>query len=108
MISAEFLTLPGGQLTGFYIKGHAGFGEEGEDIVCAAVSSAVYLVVNAIIEVLKVEPLVLQAEEGEMLFRAGLRDQPRCRDFLAALKLHLTGLEEQYPEYLTVNYSEEQ
>lgn len=99
--------MPGGQVTGFHIKGHAGFGEAGEDIVCAAVSSAAYLVANAIVEVLKVEPLVLRAEEGDMLFRAGLSDELRCRDFLAGLKLHLTGLEEQYPEYIKVSYSEE-
>ncbi|MGI6001300.1 MAG: ribosomal-processing cysteine protease Prp, partial [Candidatus Merdisoma sp.] len=27
-----------GQYAGFVIEGHAGYGEEGEDIVCAAVS----------------------------------------------------------------------
>ncbi|MFR7477837.1 MAG: ribosomal-processing cysteine protease Prp, partial [Acutalibacteraceae bacterium] len=32
-----------GFFTGFTVKGHAGYSEEGSDIVCAAVSSAVYM-----------------------------------------------------------------
>lgn len=43
MIQAEFLMAEGGAAAGFHITGHAG-GEAGTDIVCAAVSSAAYLV----------------------------------------------------------------
>ena len=35
-------------LCGFSVSGHAGYGTEGNDIVCAAVSSAVMLVCNAV------------------------------------------------------------
>lgn len=35
---------------GFEISGHAGYGTEGNDIVCAAVSSCTMLVCNAITE----------------------------------------------------------
>lgn len=37
-----------GALCGFSVSGHAGCGFEGNDIVCAAVSSAVMLVCNAV------------------------------------------------------------
>ncbi|MDE7194288.1 MAG: ribosomal-processing cysteine protease Prp [Oscillospiraceae bacterium] len=37
-----------GVLCGFSVSGHAGCGSEGNDIVCAAVSSAVMLVCNAV------------------------------------------------------------
>ena len=37
-----------GQYTGFSIEGHAGYGEEGEDIVCAAVSVLSLNTLNAI------------------------------------------------------------
>ncbi len=37
-----------GALYGFSVSGHAGCGFEGNDIVCAAVSSAVMLVCNAL------------------------------------------------------------
>ena len=82
---------------GFRMEGHAGFAEEGEDIVCAAVSSAAYLTVNTLTEVRHIAPLSLRAEEGEMFFRIEPKDEPICRDMLRGLKLHLTTLEEQYP-----------
>ena len=46
MIRIQFLAPPEGGLQGFFLEGHAGYGEAGTDIVCAAVSSAVYLTVN--------------------------------------------------------------
>lgn len=36
--------------TGFSISGHAGYGTEGNDIVCAAVTSAVELTCNTVTE----------------------------------------------------------
>lgn len=106
MIQIDFLTLPSGRLLGFSMAGHAGYGEEGEDIVCAAVSSAAYLTVNTITEILHVAPLALRVEEGEMFFRIEQKDEPSCREYLAGLKLHLTQLEEQYSGYLRVEYLE--
>ncbi len=38
----------GNALVGFTVTGHAGYGVEGTDIVCAAVSSAVMLVCNTV------------------------------------------------------------
>lgn len=106
MIKVDFLIPPDGKLLGFRIEGHSGYGEEGADIVCAAVSSAAYLTVNTITDVLFITPMSLRAEEGDMFFRLEERDEPGCRELLAGLKLHLTSLEEQYPEYITVNYLE--
>ena len=51
MIRAEFFS-QAGRLTGFTVSGHAGYADAGEDIVCAAVSSAVQLTANGITEVL--------------------------------------------------------
>ena len=41
-----------------------------------------------------------------MFFRIELKDEPVCRALLAGLKLHLVGLEEQYPDNIHVNYLE--
>ena len=106
MIFADFLTLADGRLTGFRVAGHAEYAVSGEDIVCAAVSSAAYLVVNAVTDVVGVTPLSLRAEEGELFFRIEPKDEPVCRVLLTGLKLHLTGLEEQYPDNIHVNYME--
>lgn len=104
MIEVGFLTHTGG-LLGFHITGHAG-GAAGTDIVCAAVSSAAYLVANTVTEVMGAVPRELTAEEGDMLLRLSLEDVPKCRTVLLGLRLHLTGLEEQYPEDIRVSYME--
>lgn len=106
MIRADFLILPDGRMLGFRLNGHAGWGEEGTDIVCAAVSSAAYLTVNTVTDVLSVTPLALRAGEGDMLLRLEERDEPACRTVLQGLKLHLCGLEEQYPSHIKVSYLE--
>ena len=106
MIRVDFLTPPDGKPLGFRIEGHSDYSEEGTDIVCAAVSSAAYMAVNTVTEILSVSPLSLRAEEGDMFFRIEERDEPACRQILAGLKLHLVSLEEQYPEYLQVDYLE--
>lgn len=105
MIEAGFLTPPDGRVLGFRIAGHAG-GEAGTDIVCAAVSSAAYLVANTVTEVLAVTPLSLRADDEGMFLRLEPRDEPMCRALLEGLRLHLQGLEEQYPEDIRVGYIE--
>ena len=106
MICVYFLVPPQGGAVGFSMEGHAGMGEAGQDIVCAAVSSAAYLVVNTLTGVCRVTPLSLRVEEGRMFFRVEPKDEPRCRDLLAGFKLHLQALEEQYPQAVRVAYME--
>ncbi len=106
MICAEFLAEPGGRVLGFSITGHSDLGEEGEDILCASVSSAAYLTANAVTEILKVSPASLRVRDGDMLLQVEPKDEPRCRDFLSALRLHLIALEGQYPGNLQVDYRE--
>ena len=93
-------------IVGFTLDGHAGAGVSGQDIVCAAVSSAAYLTVNTITDVAGVSPLSVRVEDGELFFRIEPKDEPVCRVLLTGLKLHLTGLEEQYPDNIHVNYLE--
>lgn len=106
MIRIQFLTRPEGGLEGFIMEGHAECGEAGQDIVCAAVSSAAYLVANTLTEIRRVTPLSLRVGEGEMFFRIEPKDEPLCRDLFQGLKLHLVGLEEQYPQAIQVGYLE--
>ena len=49
----------GGQLTGFSVRGHAGYAPEGSDIVCAAVSVLTTTCVNALEAVAGVVPEVV-------------------------------------------------
>ena len=102
MIRAEFFADAQGTLLGFSVTGHAGLAESGEDILCAAV----YMTVNTVLEILHIVPVSLRAEEGDMLFRISERDARLCTTLLSGFKLHLLGLEEQYPENLCVSYTE--
>ncbi len=106
MITVGFLVSRLDGTVGFTIQGHSGLGEQGSDVLCAAVSSAAYLTVNTITDVLHVTPLTLRALEGDMFLRIEPKDEPICRDVLTGLKLHFQNLEEQYPEELRVSYVE--
>ena len=102
MIRVDFFTAKDGGLNGFQIKGHSGSAASGEDIVCAAVSSAAYLTANTITEILHADASVF-VDDGEMALRLPKKSVSQCGDLLAGLKL---SLEEQYPENIHVNYTE--
>ena len=105
MICVQILTLDCEEFVGFSIRGHADYGEAGTDIVCAAVSSAAYLVTNTVTEVLHADAQV-SVLDSQMKLQVTRRDAPLCRDLFAGFKLHLLGLEEQYPENIRVSYLE--
>lgn len=106
MIDVDFFVLPAGSLTGFRITGHSGYAENGADIVCAAVSSAAFMAVNTLTDVLSVTPKSLRAEDGDMLFQTEEADATLCRVVLEGLKNHLLSLEEQYNDFICVRYVE--
>ena len=86
---------------GFLISGHSGFAENGEDIVCASVSSASYMVANTITEILKVNAEIdVDETNGKMKLIVNKEQRHITKDILLGLRLHLEGLEEQYPEFL--------
>lgn len=105
MILVRFLSEVCGSLVGFIMEGHADYADIGEDIVCAAVSSAVYMTVNTITDIMKAEADVT-VDDGRMFVRIAADDAVRCRDIFMGLKLHLIGLEEQYPDHIQVHYME--
>ena len=106
MINVDFFTTEKGLLLGFNIYGHAEYDEHGHDIVCAAVSSAAFLVANTITEIIKVSADIRVDGAGTMFLKIKENDAALCSDILLGLKLHLLNLEEQYPKNVTVNYLE--
>ena len=102
MITVRFFK-KGSVFTGFEVEGHAFFDDEGRDIVCAAVSSAVYMTANTVTEVL--------CEKCECIEKEGYIKLSLCEDasqsaldVLRGLELHLRCLAEDYPENLKVIY----
>ena len=84
---------------GFSISGHSGYAQEGEDIVCASVSSAAYMTANTITEVLGVNAQI-EVSDAKMKLIVNKEQRHITKDILLGLKLHLEGLEEQYPEFI--------
>ena len=101
MIRVKFL-VSNRQLTGFEIKGHAMFAESGEDVVCAAVSSAAYMAANTVTDVIRATANA-QADDGRMLLTLQSPDE-KTETVLRGLELHLTELSKQYPENIKIIY----
>ncbi|MDR1254329.1 MAG: ribosomal-processing cysteine protease Prp [Oscillospiraceae bacterium] len=106
MISVEFFVNQINDLAGFKICGHSGKSENGTDIICAAVSSAVYMTANIITEILHIHATVVVEANGGFLLKIQETDQMACKDILTGLKLHLLELKNQYPENILINYTE--
>ena len=95
MIRVRFHTAKNAIL-GFTLDGHAGAGVSGQDIVCAAVSSAAYMTANTVTEIIGATADIT-VDDGYM--RVMLTDKiADCRDILSGFQLHLEALQEQYPK----------
>ena len=95
MIRVRFKTA-GGLICGFTLSGHAGAGVRGEDIVCAAVSSAAYMAANTVIEIIGATADIT-VDDGYM--QVMLTDKiADCQDILSGFQLHLQAMQEQYPK----------
>jgi len=97
----------GGRLDGFIVAGHSGYGEEGSDIVCAAVSAAVGLAECTVNDILGLEaPVKVRRESAMVSLRlpGGLNEanEYTCQNLLAGMLVYLQGLGEQYPDNLIV------
>lgn len=107
MIKAKFLVLDSGENIGFEISGHSGYSESGTDIVCAAVSSAVYMAVNTITDIKHVEANInIDEKSGYMRAVFDENQYFKYEDILLGLKNHLLLLEENYSRNLQVSYLE--
>ncbi|HIW74897.1 MAG TPA: ribosomal-processing cysteine protease Prp [Firmicutes bacterium] len=94
-----------GVLTGFSLSGHSGAGEAGEDIVCAAVSSAAYMTANTLTDVYRF-PAAVRAEDGRMTVELSEGDAARCRELMEGFYLHLSEMQKQYPHNVQVSITE--
>ena len=98
MIRAEFY----GDRKGFLISGHSGYAGHGEDIVCAAVTSAVRLC-DAVIRDSFGVPAEVSADDSlaEISFRL-LADDERAVGVVRGLRIYLSQLSEEYPDFIKV------
>ena len=94
----------GADFTGFESKGHSNAAEYGKDTLCAFVSSACYMAANTVTEVMG---LNADARQADGYMRLEIKEAPdKAQDILNGLKLHLTELENEYPENVKVTITE--
>ena len=96
MIRAEFNIRKGS----FTIDGHSGSAEAGQDIVCAAVSSAAYMAVNTVTEILG-EEVKADVRDGYMKI-ALCGESKAATDILRGLELHISELSKDYPDFIKI------
>ena len=97
----------GSRITGFHVEGHSGFADAGEDILCAAITSAVRLVECAINDILGLEASVKVREQDASISlklpgSLGQTNESTCQTLLTALMVYFTELTEEYPDHLIV------
>ena len=69
--------MEGERIVGFTVQGHSGYADEGSDIICAAVTSAVRLTECAVNDVLGLEASVKVREDSVSLRLPGGLSQSR-------------------------------
>lgn len=99
MISAKFV-IRDGKPCGFTVKGHSGSAECGQDIICAAVSSACFMAANTVTEILGCS-IGSDVRDGYMKITL-CGENEAAKDIFAGLKLHLTELAEEYPDFIRI------
>ena len=106
MTTVTFLTEEA-RIVGFDAQGHSNFAAEGEDIVCAAVTSAVRLVEATVNDVMGLCAAVKVREQDTAIsFRlpGGLAPmvENTCQNLLTGLMVYLAQLHDEYPENIEV------
>lgn len=96
----------------FTITGHAGFGEYGEDIVCAGVSALAISTCNSIEAIVGYTPIVeTDHQNGGYLYFEALANLTTQQQFLTNvllehLYLGLASIEQEYSYYITIEMNE--
>ncbi len=97
----------GERIIGFDSQGHSGYAEEGSDIVCAAITSAIRLVDATINDVLGLAASVKIREQDALIsFRlpGGLSPtaESTCQSLMAGLMVYFVQLRDEYPDNIEV------
>ena len=106
MTTVTFLT-EDARIIGFDVQGHSGWGESGEDVVCAAITSAVRLVEATVNDVMGLCAAVKVREADASIslrLPGGLANtaESTCQNLLTGLMVYLAQLHDEYPDNIEV------
>jgi uncharacterized protein YsxB (DUF464 family) len=97
--------LKSGNIVGFQAKGHTGYAEEGNDIVCSAVSALTQSAVQGITELLKMNAAV-SVSKGDLYCMlekdAGPAELERAQIILGTMRLGLKTISDDYNRNLKI------
>jgi len=94
-----------GRITGFTVSGHSGYAENGQDIVCAAISAVVAMAEATINDVCGAKAKVRVKEEDARItltLPAACDEEESVQAVLAGMLLYLCNLRDEYPDYIEV------
>ena len=106
MTTVTFLT-EGSRITGFDATGHSGYADEGEDIVCAAITSTVRLVECILNDVMGLCASVKVHEKTATISlrlpgSLGETAESTCQTLLTGMMVYLSELHNEYPDHIEV------
>ena len=105
MIRADFYRSRSNRLLGFHISGHAGLAEEGYDVACAAVSSAVMMTCNTVTDVFGINAKV-NVDDNDILLKLVSDDDGNGDKLLLGLMLQLDLISQEYPSSIKISVND--
>lgn len=106
MITVHISRREDGTIQSFEVKGHAGYADPGQDIVCAGVSSVTVGTVNSI-EALTGTVMEARMKNGFLSAELPSGEEPACSDqvqlLLESMVLMLQGIADSYREYIQIH-----
>lgn len=103
MIKVEIYRNGQGHITGYKVSGHAGFAEEGQDIICSAVSAVTQTPILGLERHLKLKPSVkTNLEDG--ILEVALNSAPNdlTEAILETMFYGIQSIERQCPKYVHI------
>ena len=104
MTRCEFYTEED-RITGFSISGHSGYDENGQDIVCAAITAVVTMAEATINDVCGAKAKVRVKEEDARItltLPTSCDEEESVQAVLACMLLTLCSMRDDYPDYIEV------
>ena len=93
------------RITGFSVSGHSGYAEQGEDIVCAAISAVVTMAEATINDVCGAKAKVRVKEQDARItltLPSSCDEEETVQAVLSGMLVTLLSFKEQYPDYIEV------
>ena len=104
MTRCEFFT-EGDRITGFTVSGHSGYAEQGQDIVCAAISAVVAMTEATINDICGAKAKVRVKDEQARItltLPTSCDEEETVQAVLSGMLVTLLSLKEDYPDYIEV------